>query len=275
MPETQEPSLAVALPNGLTCFLTSKSLRLVARLSRWEIFKRERYLHSGFELRPNDVVVDIGANVGMFALWAAPQVQRGRIICVEPNPAAFACLRLNAEQNQLNHVTLVNAAVGRDGDPIQLHYHPGWEAMAYSAELRPPWFFTNSRSGRLLRYLTCRLSGEPLAANPVEQSVVAARISIERLIDEHQLKTINYLKLDCEGGEFEILRNLGDSAWQQIERIAVEYHEFGPDLRHAELVKILERNGFSVEVERAFIDWAAAHMLHVKIGAIWARRVQC
>ena len=269
-PETKETNLAVALSNGLTCFLTSKSLRFLARLLRWEIFKRERYLHSGFELRPNDVVVDIGANIGMFALWAAPQVQRGRIICVEPNPAAFACLRLNAEQNQLNHVTLVNAAVGRDGDPIQLCYHPGWEAMAYSAELRPPWFYTNSRSGRLVRWLTCRLSGEP---NPVEQLVVAARISIDRIIDEHQLNAINYLKLDCEGGEFEILRNLSDRAWQQIERIAVEYHEFGPDLHHAELVKILERNGFSVEVERAFNEWVAAHMLHVRVGAIWARRV--
>jgi FkbM family methyltransferase len=272
--ETKDAGLAVALPNGMTCHLTSKSLRLLARLARWEIFKRKRYIHPGFELRPNDIVVDVGANIGMFVLWAAPQVQYGRMIAVEPNPAAFACLRLNAERNRLDHVTLVNAAVGRDGEPIQLYYHPGWESMGYSTELRPPWFYTNSRSGRLVRWLACCLSGEHLAENSSEQLVIATRTSIDRIIDQHQLEVINYLKIDCEGSEFEILRNIAAPCWQRIERIAIEYHEYGPDLHHIELIDILQNNGFSVEVEHSFIEWVARRILRARVGAIWARRVR-
>ena len=66
--------LNVGLPNGTVCHLTSESMRPLAKYLRWEIFKRGRYARVGFELRPGDTVIDIGGNIGVFVLWAAPQV---------------------------------------------------------------------------------------------------------------------------------------------------------------------------------------------------------
>jgi hypothetical protein len=42
-------------------------------LSSMEQVLPDSYARVGFELRPNDTVVDIGGNIGVFVLWAAPQ----------------------------------------------------------------------------------------------------------------------------------------------------------------------------------------------------------
>jgi hypothetical protein len=67
-------SLVLGLPNGKACYFTSTAMRTVAKYLRWETFKRGQYSHAGFELQVDDTVIDIGANIGMFALWAEPQI---------------------------------------------------------------------------------------------------------------------------------------------------------------------------------------------------------
>ena len=102
--------MSVGLPNGLVCYLTSASMLTIAKGLRWEVFKRKTYLRPRFELRPDDTVIDIGGNIGIFLLWAAPQVPKGRLISVEPNPAALECLMLNISRNGLRNVSVVPAA---------------------------------------------------------------------------------------------------------------------------------------------------------------------
>jgi FkbM family methyltransferase len=63
-------------------------------------------------IRPNDVVFDLGANVGYFTLVAAQLVRpSGRVVAVEPLPSNVAALRRNVELNKLENVTVVEAAV--------------------------------------------------------------------------------------------------------------------------------------------------------------------
>src|ERR1039458_2492777 len=116
-------ALQLKLRNGTTCHLTSLGMRRAAKFLRWEIHTRQRYLHAGFELRPTDNVVDVGGNLGMFVLWAAPQVQQGRVVTIEPTPRAYSCLVLNIEKNRLANVTALRAAVGCDGGNIRSEEH--------------------------------------------------------------------------------------------------------------------------------------------------------
>src|ERR1700683_4668955 len=111
--EMSSSHAALGLPNGTVCHLTSEAMRPLAKYLRWEIFKRGRYVHPGFELRPSDTVVDIGGNIGVFVLWAAPQVPQGSIVSVEPNPVSLGCLKLNIQRNGLGNVTAMQAAAGR------------------------------------------------------------------------------------------------------------------------------------------------------------------
>jgi FkbM family methyltransferase len=64
-------------------------------------------------LRPNDTVIDVGANIGSVTLAAASLVgQQGRIIAFEPNPRVFKYLRKNIQLNKFKNITAFNFAVG-------------------------------------------------------------------------------------------------------------------------------------------------------------------
>ena len=72
------------LPNGLQVSYASKYD--VSFLYR-EIFQEQTYLQHGVQLAQGDVVVDVGGNIGFFALFAAQQVgPKGRVISLEPIP---------------------------------------------------------------------------------------------------------------------------------------------------------------------------------------------
>ena len=128
--------------------------------------------------------------------------------------------------------------------------YPGVEALSHAVHIRPP------------------VAARVLAKYPRwSERVTVPQMSLGRIMDEQQLATVNYLKLDCEGCEFEILRTTEAAYWRRIERIAVEYHESSPDRKRGELMAILKGHGFAVKAEASFIE---RHLL--KSGMIWARR---
>jgi len=263
-------SLTIGLPNGKICYITSATMRTIAKYLRWETFKQGQYQKPGFELRAGDTVVDIGANIGMFALWAEPQIPRGRLICVEPNPRVLECLRLNISRNNLRNVEVVPAAAGSKDGTMELVCHPGWEALAYSTSVDAPWFFNKSRAGRVVRWMMQRLrrQSHQMAA---QKPFAVPQKPLARIMDEHAIAKINFLKVDCEGSEYEILRSLDAAHWARIERVVIEYHEFGRDRSHRELVKLLADNGFEVERVRSLLTRLFA-LTGASVGMIWAKK---
>jgi FkbM family methyltransferase len=197
-------SLMLGLPNGKACHFTSTAMLTVAKYLRWETFRRGQYWHAGFELEVGHTVVDIGANIGMFALWAEPQIPRGRLICVEPNPNALECLRMNVRQNDLRNVTVIPAAAGGDNGTMELVSHHGWEAMAHSAALDAPWLFNTSTMERLAR---CLMQRSFHYSHPITATTrfVVQSMPLSRILEEHKVVTVNFLKIDCEGSEYQVL----------------------------------------------------------------------
>jgi FkbM family methyltransferase len=77
-------------------------------------------------LHPHAVVLDIGANFGLYTAIAAAVIRtRGRLFAFEPNPHTFGCLlrtpHANGNINNPN-ITLVSKAVGRSSGRTELHY---------------------------------------------------------------------------------------------------------------------------------------------------------
>jgi FkbM family methyltransferase len=262
--------LKIGLPNGKVCYFNSIETRTVAKILRWEIFKRGQYRRPGFELRADDTVIDIGANIGMFALWAAPQIPRGRLICVEPNPEAVQALRMNILRNDLSNAIAVPAAAGDADGTMELLCRPGWEPLAHSAAIEVPWWYTNSAVGRFGRWLVLRLFGYARGAAPI-RSIAVPQVPLSRIMDEHGVATVNFLKIDCEGSEYEVLRSVDAAHWRRIERLVIEYHDFGPGRDHRELLTILRNNGFEAKAVHKMLErlWALAG---IRVGVIWARK---
>jgi FkbM family methyltransferase len=48
--------------------------------------------------------------------------------------------------------------------------------------------------------------------------------TLEKVIEEHDLKKIDFLKVDCEGSEIDIFKNLSKEIFEILDKIVIEYH---------------------------------------------------
>lgn len=87
----------------------------------WELwFENEYELLPQFRAGEQSCVVDVGGNVGFYALRQALRATKGRVVVFEPSPTAFRRLRYNVRANGLPNVTPVNEALG--DSPGVLHF---------------------------------------------------------------------------------------------------------------------------------------------------------
>jgi FkbM family methyltransferase len=90
-------------------------------------------------LKPDAVVLDIGANFGLYTAAAASFVKdRGRLYSFEANPHTYRLLRRTLYANRLIHnpnIVAVNALVGEASGRRTLHYTPEWLGGATATDL--------------------------------------------------------------------------------------------------------------------------------------------
>jgi FkbM family methyltransferase len=172
---------------------------------------------------------------------------------------------MNIRRNDLRNVTVIPAAAGDENGTMELVSHHGWEAMAHSAALETPWLFNTSTMGRIARCLMQRSFHHAHPTKATKRFVVQS-IPLSRILEEH-----NFLKIDCEGSEYDVLRSLDAANWARILRAVIEYHDIGGDRNHVELVEILRSNGFDVEAIPATGRTLSA-LLGVRVGMLWAKK---
>lgn len=253
-PIAPEAEFKIDLGDGLSLWLATPQQQAAARYVVNEIFTKRRYEHPGFQIGPTDTVVDIGANMGIFVLWAARRATQGKVLAIEPT-SAIDVLRMNVERNGLRNVVPIQAACGTDGGAFEIVTYPGFNIVNHRSNWRPK-FWTRV----FIKLLYGKYQSEPV----VERASVK---SLRRMLDESGVERVNYLKCDCEGGEYEIFRGLDADTFSRIDKIAMEFHEYSPDQHRQELIEILQRHGFTVEVEKSWFEYT-----FMKYGMLWATR---
>jgi FkbM family methyltransferase len=185
-----------------------------------------------YELRPDFAprdgwqIVDAGAHKGSFAVLAARGRPEARVVACEPAPANYACLCHNARQNGCANVI---------AHPVAISGHHGTARLS----------FDSAASGQ----------GGLSTTGDLE---VETR-TLPEILGELD-GTIDLLKLDIEGAEFEALRAADSAALSRVQRIVLEYHAAaGMSQANAgrELARLLEQRGYAVELmdNRPFL-WA-------------------
>jgi hypothetical protein len=92
-------------------------------------------------------------------------------------------------------------------------------------------------------------------------------ITFSDIITQHALERIDFLKIDVEGAEFDILFANPDETLGKTQKIVIEFHEFEGDKRsHQDLVDLLDSKGFKVVVEKA--KFPQPHWFGTKINKI-------
>ncbi len=181
------PGRMVELRDGLKIFLSEHPHDLV---TVFVIFVREDYGRA----RPGGVVVDIGANIGVFALYAA-HAGAAKVLAYEPNGESFALLQRNITANRLEQVVVpCRLAVSeRAGETLRFPV----KSSPYNAAL------------------TSEVTAE---CEPVTTTDFAS------ILRDHAVEGIDLLKLDCEGAEYGILLNAPESLWPRVRELRMEYH---------------------------------------------------
>jgi FkbM family methyltransferase len=165
----------------------------------YEILLRNDYLASGQVLNEGDTVIDVGANIGCFSVLAARVVgPKGRVFAIEPEESTYRQLVRNIELNRLTNVTALKLAVGAECGSLKLH----------------------SASNRLFSSFYTSVNGQ--VVDGIDQDVEVTTLA--ELMAAHGVLGCDYLKLDCEGAEHEIVRTMSADTAQRIRQITVELH---------------------------------------------------
>jgi FkbM family methyltransferase len=179
-------------------------------------------------------IIDIGAGIGEFAIRVANSCKECNVIGFEPFPESFAFFENNILLNSLQNITAVKAAVTS---------HTGEMTMDIS-------------SGNPLQYRTIADGLE------IDKEIVKTYNLID-FMNENTINVCEMLKLDCEGGEFDILLPLTTSELKRFKSIVMEYHDSLTIHNHKEIIDLLINAGFYVETEK--------NRVHDNLGYIYAQ----
>jgi len=165
-------------------------------------------------------VVDIGAALGDFTIFAARCTPHGRVFAYEPAPGSVALLERNLALNRVSNVQVFPYAVSAYAGTLTLDVS-GNEAVQY------------------------RTAGDASTNGP---RVTVQSVPLADALAMLPRGVCDFLKIDCEGAEYDILLNLDDTVMWKIKRICLEYHLFVTQYSQLDLMDFFEKRGWYVRL---------------------------
>lgn len=190
----------------------------------------------GTPMQDNWIVADIGAGLGDFTLMVAHAHANTRVFAYEPFVESFALLQHNIQLNNVKNVQACSVAVGAQR---------GKKVLA--------------TTGAAVQHTT---TDSTVIGNATAQMDVEA-ITLDDLLAQvggH----CDFLKMDCEGSEFEILLNASCQTLSHFSHICLEYHDGFTPYSHVDLARHLEGCGFVVKT--------TVNPVHGYLGFLYGRR---
>ena len=248
-----------------------------ARATLHEICNERLYFQSGVSISPGDLVLDIGANIGVFTLCAAKQ--GAQVYAYEPVSPTFAVLERNIQLHDLNKVVQTrNIGFSDRAEEKMMFHYPSlsvcdawtaqdelfnqlannWETALAIIETADPDQYS------AIRRLESR-SQQQAAVREIVKNLSASTVQIKCKFDtlsgviaQESIEFIDLLKLDAELADWEILNGLIAEDWQRIRQLAMEVHA---EADVTPITRFLKDHGFKQ---------VAAKQLKMGTSCVWA-----
>jgi FkbM family methyltransferase len=195
----------------------------------WMVFVRRHYPVNASDR----VIVDVGANIGLFTIYAARQAPGVRIIAVEPYPETCRRLLRHVEDNHLAHrVTLLNCAVAET---------TGWGEMDSVDSIPSQYRRIHCETTAALN-----LNHRGIAALNKASGVPVENRTLAEILKMANADNVDLMKMNIHGSEYAVLMNTPERVLQRLGRIAVQYHELpaAAKMGKSQLFSYLDKCGF-------------------------------
>ena len=198
---------------GLKIKIRVKSTDLMALTNVWMI---NEYDIDSFEINPSDIIIDVGAHIGLFSLLVSQFCKTGKIFSFEPIRENFDLLVSNLELNHIENVFPFNVGISKNLGKLNL-------------------FLNNDQSAHSIF---------PKGS----ESITVESTSLQKIFDGKKISSCKLLKLDCEGAEYDIIDSLPAEYLDKIQNMAIEYHlaDTKPELIKNLILKI-KNAGFKIK----------------------------
>jgi FkbM family methyltransferase len=220
--------------DGFSCYAPSRE---EARMIYAEIFRGHDYGPGVDGLPDQPVVVDVGANVGLFSIYVATRYPGARILAIEPVPLLVEATERNLGVHEVTGVQVHTGAVGQ---------HPE-QGVTFTYFPRMPGNSTRYPEHKVFQE---RVLAEMSDAQWAHESFVGEEITVdvERLSGVlagfHPAGDIDLIKIDVEGSELDVLRGIDDADWPRVRRVILEVQD--SDGRLATVTELLRGRGYRV-----------------------------
>lgn len=222
------------------------------------------YLQHGIELCPGDTVFDVGANIGLFSLWALEQCGRDlAIYAFEPIPETFEVLKRNAQRFAPDTMKVFACGLAQASSMVEFGYYP--KATALSTAYPEDWKQARATIECAIKTALANPSpDEPadirwlrrippvvrsfLLRQKLNQSFRGQRVNclmrtVSEIIRDHRVQRIDLLKVDVERSELNVLLGIELSDWHKIQQVVIEVHD--ENQRLEQISALLRQHGLS------------------------------
>ena len=217
-----------------------------------EVFVDGCYTKNGLVIPAGGCIVDIGANIGMFSVFAALQHADLDIYSFEPLPPTFELLKLNTALYS-ERIKIFNIGISDREETVDFTYFPNATVLSsrYSEGtditdiVRQTIHNQEKATGQQASESEIN---ELLKDRLVTRTYPCKLMTLSQIIRDYHIERIDYLKIDVEKSEMDVLNGIAEEDWKKIRQIALEIHDI--DGRKEQMLKELSRHGFHTHVSQ-------------------------
>ncbi len=190
-----------------------------------------------FRPSKGDTVVDVGAYLGRYTLTSSNLVEKsGRVVAIEGDPSHYEMLDKNLKLNKVSNVTAINCMVGSKDMHLIVISEDNYLGVG-SKDIH-----TNYQDDSHREF-------DETGRAKIGNSLVYLNTLDNLLIKEHGISEVNWMKIDVEGAELEVLKNAHNilSNSKRI-KLLIEIHDVNK--HYKPIVEILNSHNFKIIFEK-------------------------
>jgi FkbM family methyltransferase len=199
-----------------------------------------------FTPKQGDIVVDIGAHIGLYTIISSKRVgTNGKVVAIEADPGNFEMLNRNIKLNRLTNVIPLNYAVYSKETKIKLYLPSGESGFTKYNTIMSDWVNTKDKFVEV-------------NANTLDYLLQSKGIREEE---------VNWIKIDVEGAEFEVLKG-AHNVLSKSKDIALLMELHGPpNVYRPKVQELLNLYNFKIELEKSYEENGSMHIIVQKSTA--------